>query len=303
MNRNLTIDLTKLLMSFLIVALHCQFMFDINEYINFYLMEGLFRIAVPIFLLISGYYFYNSLNKKWLFKILKLYGIWMVIYIPFWLNVSSYDNIKNSIVILFTGYYHLWFLLSLFLGSYLTYLLKNQKKTLLFLSISFLSISLFIEYLMNYRIITINIQNPQIIYRNILITFPFLTFGFLINKYKEKIDRIKNIYLYILIIIFVVLTLVEVQYNYVNSINRNFDLFIATVFISLLIFILILKKPTYTQKNYNMNLISNGIFFTHIFILNILKNYIENTIYLTFSVLILSLLISYLLLVFCRKVL
>ena len=64
MNRNITIDLTKLLMSFFIVGLHCLFMLDINEYLHFYLKEGLFRIAVPLFLLISGYYFYNSLNKQ-----------------------------------------------------------------------------------------------------------------------------------------------------------------------------------------------------------------------------------------------
>ena len=134
MNRNITIDLTKLLMSFFIVGLHCLFMLDINEYLHFYLKEGLFRIAVPLFLLISGYYFYNSLNKQWLFKILKLYGIWMVIYIPFWLNISSYDNIKNNLITLLTGYYHLWFLLSLFLGGCLTYILKNKTIILLLLS-------------------------------------------------------------------------------------------------------------------------------------------------------------------------
>lgn len=303
MNRNITIDLTKLLMSFFIVALHCLFMLDINEYLHFYLKEGLFRIAVPLFLLISGYYFYNSLNKKWLFKILKLYGIWMVIYIPFWLNISSYDNIKNSLITLLTGYYHLWFLLSLFLGGYLTYIFKNKTGMLLFLSFIFLFVSLLIEYLINYKIITINFVNPELLYRNVLIAFPFFVFGFLINKNKGKIAKFKSLYLSLMILLLIVMNFIELQYNYINSINRNFDLLMSTSLLSVCLFILILKKSIYIHKNYNMNLISNGIFFTHIFILNILKNYIENTIYLTLSVFILSLLISYLLLFFCRKVL
>lgn len=303
MNRNITIDLTKLLMSFFIVALHCLLMLDINQYVHFYLKEGLFRIAVPLFLLISGYYFYNSLNKKWLFKILKLYGIWMVIYIPFWLNISSYDNIKSSLITLLTGYYHLWFLLSLFLGGCLTYILKSKKIMLLLLSFVFLFISLLIEYLINYKYIGINFVNPELIYRNVLIAFPFFVFGFLINKNKEKIAKFKSLYLSLIILLLIVINLIELQYNYINSVNRNFDLLMSTSLLSVCIFILILRKPIYTYKNYNINLISNGIFFTHIFILNILKSYIENTIYLTFLVFILSLLISYLLLVFCRKVL
>lgn len=59
--RNVSLDLLKLLMAIMVVALHANFLQEYSLLGSYLLVNGLFRVAVPIFLIINGFYFFNVL--------------------------------------------------------------------------------------------------------------------------------------------------------------------------------------------------------------------------------------------------
>lgn len=105
---------------------------------NFY--NAIARVAVPVFVMISGSLYLNKskdisfekLYKKYIFKILILYIFWVIFY-GFWdeiiknnFNVHSFliikDAIKNSII---SPKYHLWYLPTLIVLLIVTPILKE----------------------------------------------------------------------------------------------------------------------------------------------------------------------------------
>ncbi|MGO4707940.1 acyltransferase family protein [Chryseobacterium sp. 2TAF14] len=88
MGRNLSIDVLKIILAFFVVFLHMNFLKESYPMTSFLLVNGLFRIAVPVFLVITGFYFLHIDDakklRKWLFRTFLLYAIWMLIYISHW---------------------------------------------------------------------------------------------------------------------------------------------------------------------------------------------------------------------------
>lgn len=66
MERNISVDILKLVLSFMVVGLHTNFLRDLSFPVGYVLKNGFFRMAVPLFFIINGYYFYNIFteNKK-----------------------------------------------------------------------------------------------------------------------------------------------------------------------------------------------------------------------------------------------
>lgn len=112
MGRNLSIDVLKIILAFFVVFLHMNFLKETYPVLSYILVNGLFRIAVPVFLVITGFYFFHIDSvkklKKWLFRTFLLYAIWMLIYISYWK-----DNDEILLTIVF-GYHHLWYLIGTF---------------------------------------------------------------------------------------------------------------------------------------------------------------------------------------------
>ena len=55
--RNVSLDLLKVAMAFAVVALHAGFLEEHSDFGNYITTQGLFRIAVPVFLLVNGFFF------------------------------------------------------------------------------------------------------------------------------------------------------------------------------------------------------------------------------------------------------
>lgn len=85
-NRNIALDLLKLLMAAMVVAIHAEVFKDINQALSYFTVYGVFRIAVPVFLLINGFYFFQTLRDNrvtiWFKRLIALYLFWMLIYAP-----------------------------------------------------------------------------------------------------------------------------------------------------------------------------------------------------------------------------
>ncbi|WP_168379763.1 acyltransferase family protein [Acinetobacter cumulans] len=126
--RNLSIDYLKVMLAFSVVLLHVHFLREEIPQLGFVLVNGIFRLAVPLFLIITGYYFtqITSLEKfkSWFLRILILYVVWMIFYIPFWVRPS---NIIETLLNIPIGYFILWYLVGVMFGGLLLYFSKNLK--------------------------------------------------------------------------------------------------------------------------------------------------------------------------------
>ncbi len=82
LNRNVSLDILRFSMALSVVGLHAGFLADLTPLGSCLTVNGIFRIAVPVFLLINGFYFYPVLIKgksaDWLKRVLYLYVFWML---------------------------------------------------------------------------------------------------------------------------------------------------------------------------------------------------------------------------------
>ena len=146
--RNYTVDLFKFISSILIIGIHTNLFVDINDTLNFAVVDINCRLAVPFFAVCSGYFLSNSLSKneygakpikKQEWKMIKLYALWTLLYllysIPTWIKTGwmSFGAFKDYALATVTQgcHYHLWYLISLIYALPLFYLCvrftKNRK--------------------------------------------------------------------------------------------------------------------------------------------------------------------------------
>lgn len=208
--RNLNLDILKVILAIFVLLLHTKL--PTENYSDFILKNGFFRTAVPIFLVINGYYFFNIKHigqlKKWAFRLLILYVVWMLAYVPFWKNYS-----QNIFVIFSWGYLHLWYLAALLVAGLVMYLLKGlSSKLLFFIALVLYGIGYGIQYGINTELLSFEsevynklfVQANYTVYRNFLFfALPFLILGFLIRKH-ERLNTIKiTLPLFLLCLLFI----------------------------------------------------------------------------------------------------
>lgn len=292
MNRNLSIDYLRIVLSLLIVAIHVVLFNDINNYLSYFIVNGLSRIAVPLFLLINGYYFYEGIKNDshliWLKKVLKLYIIWMLIYSVFWVDIKS---LSETIEIVFKGYYHLWYINALIISAILTNLLKNKSFLLIIIGLFLYILSIYLQYEHN-----LNNIHPDL-HRTFLMTLPYFLTGFFINKYKLKIQKK---YLSLIMILVFPFAVCEINFNFVHH-GKMTDNMIWLIFLAFPIFLLLIsnnKKIIAKRGNYNIGVYATGIFFVHIIFVNVINKYnvISSTTLMFITVILLSTLTVYVLL-------
>ena len=83
--KKLNLDISRLIASLMVVAIHTYPLSSINGTLDYCFTRIICRIAVPIFLMITGYYVLNKdidYLKKYTIKILKIYLISILIYNP-----------------------------------------------------------------------------------------------------------------------------------------------------------------------------------------------------------------------------
>lgn len=157
------VDIAKYISALLVVCIHTFPFIDINETFNTYFIQTLCRLAVPFFFMISGYFLFGKIRqneddrdvlKKYIFRLLKIYAVWTVIYLPYtiynyvqaqsgWMGIFSYlrDLVLNG------SYYHLWFLPALMTGTLIVYWLYRKKGLIFTLKVSIVLYA--IGYLLN----------------------------------------------------------------------------------------------------------------------------------------------------------
>jgi surface polysaccharide O-acyltransferase-like enzyme len=292
----------------MVVGLHSSFLDDISHLASFLTVNGLFRIAVPIFFIINGYYFYNVLKASkgysWFRRVLNIYFIWMLFYSYYWLRILPFDlqSIIKTLHFIIFGYHHLWYISGLLGASICVYKLRNISSFsfLLLLSVTFIA-GVLIQYLGNYHFfdntLIDKLVNFNLMHRNfLLLAFPFFGLGYLINKFALK-DKVNMTSLVILCLLGTTLLLSESYINYmINSKHGGVDNYLSLLFICPPLFLMFLKfkvAPNFLERSKWVSLLSSAIYFIHPFIISVLKDdYRDSQTMLTFSVIAISLFLS-----------
>jgi surface polysaccharide O-acyltransferase-like enzyme len=311
MNRNISLDVLKIVLACMVVGIHADFLADITQIGSFLTVNGIFRAAVPIFFIINGFFFYVTYTRGktlfWLKRVLYLYIFWMTFYAYFWFdmqNISLLYLLKTVLI----GYWHLWYLSSLLgAGILVAFLNKMPLKWILTLiAVTFMS-GVAIQYLGNYHIIanpTIDkIFNTLYVHRNLIFSaLPFFFTGFIINK-LELHQKMPISLSLLLAVLGVFLLIGESYFNYMNPLNDGeFDNLISLIVVAPAIFILFVKIDV-KGKGKKLALYANGIYFIHLFFLLTLRWFIDfDKTVLTIIVIVLSIMGSYFLIKINKKI-
>ncbi|MFC5623265.1 acyltransferase family protein [Algoriphagus winogradskyi] len=264
--RNLALDYFKIFLSVLVVCIHLPFYVDVESeflYTGYWLFSnGLARIAVPLFLIINGYFINFSSRKEFrnfFFRILVLYFFWMAIYFPFYFDSVS-ENVSYLLIIILFGYHHLWYLPALLLGASMLFLLNKyfSHKSVLIISILFFFTGVVFQSMYNFYIPTSRV----FLFRNFLFFgFPFITIGHLIKVKYIDFSFLANCKAFLVIALAFLLLLFESYLSLLYGLGN--DLHLALFVICPFIFTVISRLVIIGQRGF-LSVLPNGIYFTHV---------------------------------------
>ena len=133
------IDLFRIVAAILVISIHTSPFTEISPNLDFAVTRILARVAVPFFLMATGFFLFPSLQDSWsplrsfLKKTLFLYGCATLLYLPVNLYAGNFDvsPLIPQLVkdLLFDGtFYHLWYLPAVTLGAVLVALMLGKWK-------------------------------------------------------------------------------------------------------------------------------------------------------------------------------
>lgn len=138
-----SVDLVKFMMAIFVVAIHTHPYTCIeNTYLSFFISK-LISLAVPFFFVASGFFLWRKIDnaiyadklqilRRWILRLVKLYVIWTLIYLPFTIYVvDGLSPLKALLVFvrnfLFIGEnmysWPLWYLLAMISAGIIMYLM------------------------------------------------------------------------------------------------------------------------------------------------------------------------------------
>ncbi|MGN6133873.1 MAG: acyltransferase family protein [Aureliella sp.] len=196
--RNATLDWLKIVLACFVVGIHAEALSDRSPLASYLLTEGLFRIAVPLFLIINGYYLRQHLEAGkpfwlWFKRVLLLYVLWTIIYAPYILSAARGSGSLAGLKVakdLVLGYYHLWYLPAMLVAGTATWLVgRCCARALLPLATIVLMGGLALQYATNYSWI-LDPDAPHWLYRNgVFVGFPFFAIGAALGQHEPGLAR------------------------------------------------------------------------------------------------------------------
>lgn len=198
--RNASLDVLKLVLAIMVVLLHGDFLHETGSLLAFFLHDGLFRIAVPTFFIINGYFLEPHLRRfpaGWMGRMGCLYVFWTLVYLP---NILSGRTVipSSPLECLVIGYFHLWYVNAMIGAALLLWLISSGRlgqTTSRFLPLiagACFAIGVGLQYIALYGWFPgspiARLVSHFWAYRNFLFFgFPFVTLGFLIARHEARV--------------------------------------------------------------------------------------------------------------------
>ena len=297
------LDLFRIIAAVFVVAIHTSPFQSLSElskifgYINIFTIQIVARVAVPFFFTASGFFLFGHIKslltfkvRKYILKVIKLYFLWSLVYLPIRLAQIYVENGINLIGVLYlvrdiilTGTFtQLWFLNALVVSVFIIYMLL---KKLNFYSVLYISLGLYIFGLfgdsyfgLSKNIIFLN--NLFIIYNKIFVTTRnglffgmfFVMLGGLISN--TKIEKSK-LTLFLFLFSFFLMT-IEVYLLKKFNIAKDFNMLIMLIpNVYFLFKYLVSLKHFDCPKCYLIRNISFLVFCIHMIYVFIVANILE----------------------------
>lgn len=260
-SHNLTLDILKVVMAFMVVALHRTLYVDCNENLG-NVVDALVHIAVPTFFIINGYYFASIKEKIGFRKCLKrwgtlyltwtiIYGYFIVLYSPSW---------QVAITDVFMGYFHLWYVVNTIYAFLVIWcIVKCRSEKWLYI---LAGISAIIGVVFAYQGVY------DRLYRNFMcFALPFITIGYFMNKKDIRLKRNQSLSLLgISLIMLIGEYYIAKTYMGVSRMELGLSLY----FVCPILFF-ICKNCKFTYRGKFLADFSTGIFLTHQLALSIIS--------------------------------
>jgi len=269
----------------MVVGIHSGFLSDISALGRYLTTAGLFRIAVPIFFVINGFFFFSVPPEKivtWFKRVIILYLFWTLVYIGYWFRAETINlfEIVRVIKTILVGHEHLWYLPAM-VGAALVLLPLRKLTTpaLLTIALVLYFIGLSIQYLGNYHVVANTsidkILNSHFVYRNFLFfAFPFFAIGYLLRR-TEIYKKFSLASIVGMTIIAVTLLLIENYLDFKFQVaSKGFDIFLFLILVCPLVFITALKLDIRGESK-TLALYSTGIYFIHPLFISLVKTYAD----------------------------
>jgi hypothetical protein len=311
MARNNNIDFLKVLLSLLVIGAHVfpTIEFNNQKSVLFFQIQGLARLTVPLFLIISGFYLKNKQFeffeiKKIAKKLMVVFLVWQIIY--FKIEYEFYKlNIfptKQVFIDMIFGIAQLWYLVATSKALFLVYFVRNWRVlNKIILSISLLVIGYVYQYVFELQLLNetnlLNLIYPYIgTNRNFLFyAFPYLLLGTCYDFWRSYAIKYR-----LMVFIFFIGLFIE-SYVYMNFKASIFNVFIFPLPISLLLFSIILEN----KKQLNLKVpstLSLGMYLIHFYVvLKVFQKFTQLTFFSYFVLYILILIITLILWFFINK--
>ena len=246
------IDVLKAICAFLVVCIHVPFPGKIGAYFT-----TLTRVAVPIFFMITGYFYSDIESKKQIRKICFL-GVQANIIFFIWnitLNLLKRYNLVAYVQSVFTRKNilkflllnesplagHLWYLGAIFYVLVIVWLVNklNCRKLLCYMTPVLLIADLLFG---KYSLLVFHREFPYILVRNFFcVGIPYFCIGDFVRQKQSSEKWNKRVFL-ILIVVFAITSLVE-RFVLVNAgLNTIRDHYISTTFLAISLFLYALKS-------------------------------------------------------------
>lgn len=250
--RNHGLDALRFVCAFLVICIHVQFNGTIGKY-----FISLTRIAVPIFFMITGYFYQESVNKgrihEQIIKVIKLCVYSNFFYFIFNCFIATkHNNIINYInncfsvksVIKFFIFNdtpiegHLWYLGALlYVLVIISTIDKLKNREILY---PFIPILLICDLIFGkYSLFILRYEFPFIIVRNwLFVGIPYFLIGDIIRKSDGHNKKVHTKNIYVCAIVFSITTLLERCILISLNLNATRDHYISTTFLAITMFLL-----------------------------------------------------------------
>lgn len=273
--RNQLIDLTKVIFSLFVVAIHASVLFPLSSEYKTFFVNGIFRVAVPFFVVISSYFVSENINE-WAKKLFKLYAFWSAIYFFSWsyelLFFGNFNWKYFSITLtknMIFGYHHLWYLAAIIPGLIIHSYIERifSRKIIIYASV-FLYLcgffaqeysSIMSEFEKNKSIIRF-----EFLYKNfVFYTFPIIA----MTSYFKKINpfQFKGLTSLNVVIVLFIVFLFEVYFRYYFGLSSKADFLLTTPLFSFFL-VKYLHENTISKQLYMSKYFSTAatrIYFIH----------------------------------------
>jgi len=186
----------KIVMALFVIGIHVNPAAALGPEMSILLGGGLFRVAVPAFFVINGYFFEPVMQaggtRRFVTRIGALFVVWTALYLPAWYGVIFNPEPWALISYLVMGWWQLWYLPGLALAALLAAWMRDWPVSRVVPLMGFLFLTgVGITYAMAYDLLhppKSYFTDRAVLHRNGLFTgFPFLMAGVLIRRHD--LDR------------------------------------------------------------------------------------------------------------------